>query len=187
MGHSSRYVDTGQEDKDKGLDSGGKDGNCHERKGKEEGDDRGDDQDEQFFSKDIPEKTDGQRDRTGEMADYLYRKKKRREKRGGASKMFEIFEYTLGSDPLPVIIDKDRKSAAHGHVEFAGGGHKSRDKTQQITEKDKEPDRAYHRKVFLPLLTDDVTQEVFEEFDDELEETLSFGGDDLEFACSQTQ
>ncbi len=43
MGHSSRDVDAGQEDKDKGLDGGGEDGDRHEREGKEERDDRGDD------------------------------------------------------------------------------------------------------------------------------------------------
>ena len=43
MGHSSRYVDTGKEDKDKSLDGCGEDGYCHEWEGENEGDDRGDD------------------------------------------------------------------------------------------------------------------------------------------------
>ena len=77
MGHSPSYIYTGQQDKNKGLNNCSKDGYCHEREWEEEGNDGSNNQDEQFFSKYISEKTYGKRDRTGEMADYFYGQKKR--------------------------------------------------------------------------------------------------------------
>jgi len=77
MGHSPPNVYAGQEDKDKGLNSCSKDGYCHERERDKEGDDGSNDQNKQFFSKYISEKTDGKRDRSRKMADYFYGQQKR--------------------------------------------------------------------------------------------------------------
>ena len=187
MDHSSRYVYAGQEDKDKGLDGCGEDGDRHEREGEEERNDRSDNQYQEFFSKDIPEETNRERDRTGEMADDLDRDEERCEKRGGARKMFEIFQYTLGFDPLPVVVDKDRERAPYGHVDLAGRGHKPGNKTEKVAEEDKEPDCGDHRQVFLSLFSGDFTQEVFEKLDDELEDALTFRRDDLEITRGQTE
>jgi hypothetical protein len=78
VGHSSPDVDAGEQDKDESLDGCGEDGYCHERQGEKEGDDRSDDQDEQFFGKDVAEKTQRQGYRTGKMADDFDGEKERR-------------------------------------------------------------------------------------------------------------
>ena len=57
MGHSPPDINTSQEDKDKGLNSCSEDGYGHEREGKKEGNDGGNNHDEEFFSKYITEKT----------------------------------------------------------------------------------------------------------------------------------
>ena len=57
MGHSPPNIYAGQEDKDKGLNNCSEDGYCHEWEGKKEGNDGSNNQDEQFFSKYISEKT----------------------------------------------------------------------------------------------------------------------------------
>ena len=187
MGHSSRDIDTGQEHKDKGLDDSGEDGDGHEREGEQEGDDRGDDQDEKLFGKDISEETDREGDRTGEMADDLDREEKRGKKRGGAGKMFEIFQYALGSDALPVVVDEDRERAAHGHVELAGRGHEPGDKTEKIAKEDKQPDCGHHGQVFPSLLSDNIPQQAIEKLDDELEEALALGRDDLQLSGAEPE
>ena len=187
MGHSSRYVDTGQEDEDEGLDGCCENGYRHEREGKKEGNDRGDDQDQKLFGKDIPEKTDGEGDRTGEMTDDLDGNEERGEKRGGTCEMLEIFEKALGPDPLPVVVNEDRESTAHGHVELAGRGHKPGYKAEKVAEEDKKPDGADHRQVFSSLFSDDIHKKVLKELDDELEDALAFGGDDAEFAGGKSK
>ncbi len=58
IGHSSPNIYTGQEDKNKGLNSCRKDGYGHEWQRDKERDDGSNDYDEQFFSKYISEKTD---------------------------------------------------------------------------------------------------------------------------------
>ena len=187
MGHSPRYVDAGQQHEDKGLDGGGENGDRHERKRKEEGYDRGDDQNQQLFSEDVAEKTDRKRDRTGEMADDFDGNEEWCEKRGGTGEMLEIFKQSLGFDPLPVVVNEDREGAAHGHVELAGRGHEPGNKPEKVAEEDKKPDGADHGQVFSSLFSDDIDQEVLEELDDELEEALAFGGDDAEFAGGQAE
>ncbi len=84
MDHGSRYVDTCQHNKDKGLNDCCKYSHHHEREGKEERDDGCNNYDKQFFCKYVTEKTHGERDRPGEMADDLYREKKRCEKGDGS-------------------------------------------------------------------------------------------------------
>ena len=133
MGHSPPNIYAGQEDKDKGLYSCRKDGYCHEWEGEEEGNDGSNNHDEQFFSKYISEKTNRKRDRTGEMADDFYGQKKRCYNGNRAHEVFKILEYTLGPDSLPVVVEKDNKSTAQGHVEFARRGHKPGNKAEEVT------------------------------------------------------
>ena len=187
MGHSSRYVDAGQKHKDKGLDGGGEDGDGHERQRQKEGDDRGDDQDQQLLSEDVAEQPDRERDRTGEMADDLYREEERGQKRGGAGEMLEIFKQSLGFYTLPVVVNEDRQGTAHGHVELAGRGHEPGHKAEKVAEEDKKPDGADHREVFSSLFSDDIDQKVLEERNDELKQALAFGGDDAELAGGQAE
>ncbi len=47
--------------------------------------------------------------------------------------MLEILEQTLGLDPLPVVVEKDNKSATYGHVELARRGHKPGNKAEEVT------------------------------------------------------
>ena len=187
MGHSSRYVDAGQQHEDKGLDGGGENGDGHERKGQKKGNDGSDDQNEDFLGEDVAEETDRERDRTGEVADDFDGDKERGQKRGGAGEMLEIFKQSLGLYPLPVVVNKDRESATHGHVELAGWGHEPGYKAEKVAEEDKKPDGADHRQVLSSLFSDDIDQEVLEELNDELEEALAFGGDDAELAGSEPE
>ena len=182
MDHGSRNVNTSQHNKDKGLNDCCKDGHHHEREGKEERDDGCNDQDKQFFCKYVAEKTHGERDRPGEMADDLYREKKRCEKGDGPQEMFEIFKKPLSFDPLPVIIGKHDKSTANGYVEFACRSHKSGNESGKVTEEDEKTDRCDHRQVFLSFLSYELSQKIFEGLDDDLEDDLEFGRDNAEFS-----
>lgn len=182
MDHGSRYVDTCQHNKDKGLNDCCKDGHHHEREGKEKRDDGCNDYDKHFFCKYVAVKTHGERDRPGEMADDLYREKKRGEKGNGAHEMLEIFKQPLSFDPLPVIIGKHDKSTAYGYVKFACRSHKSGNKSGKVTEEDKKTDRCDHGQVFFPFLSYELSQKIFEGLDDELEDALELGRDKAEFS-----
>jgi len=88
MGYSSSYVNTSEKDKDKGLNDGGEDSHSHEGKRKDEWNNRGNNDNQQFFSKYISEESDGQIERSREMADDFDGEKERGDKRNRPSKMF---------------------------------------------------------------------------------------------------
>src|SRR4030042_781706 len=73
MGYCARDVDAGEEHEDERLDDGREDGHGHEGERKNEGDDGGDDDDQQFLGENVAEEPERQRYRPGEMADDLDR------------------------------------------------------------------------------------------------------------------
>ena len=57
LGHSAPDIDAGQEDENKGLNNGREDRHSHKGERKNKGDDGSDDNDEQFFGKDVAEES----------------------------------------------------------------------------------------------------------------------------------
>jgi len=73
-----------------------------------------------------------------------------------------------------VIINEDHKGTSGGDVKFAGRGHKSGNKAEEITEEDEESYSSNQREILLPFFSDGILQKILESFDDELEDALTF-------------
>ena len=86
-----------------------------------------------------------------------------------------------------MVVDEDDKSTAYGHVEFAGRGHKSGRKAENVAKEDKKTDCCDHGQVFLPLLSYDFNNKILKSLDDELEDALEFGGDKVESSRGETE
>jgi hypothetical protein len=96
--------------------------------------------------------------------------------------VLEIFKKSLGFNPLPVIIQKDRQCTSRCNIEFTGRRHKSRCEAHEVTDEDKKADGSYQWQVFFSIFTDKIGQQIFKKLNDELHNILEFGWDKLRFS-----
>ena len=119
------------------------------------------------------------------MTDDFYRQHERGHKGDGPCKMFKIFKKSLGSDPLPVVVNEDGQGTAYGDVELGCGRHETRDQSEKVAAQDEKTYCPNHGQVFFSLFADDIGQQAFKCLYDQLQDTLELRGDETAFAGGQ--